>query len=244
MTNKIKWDEARTSELTTFVGGESPVSVATVNAAAEQLGTSARSIATKLRKLDYEVEKVSAVASKTFTEDQEAALRTFLEGNSGEYTFAEIAGVFADGEFSPKQIQGKVLSMEMTAHVKPAERKMYERTYTEADQARFVKMASEGKMLEDIATALGRTVASIRGKALSLLRSGDLTAIPPSQKIAKVEDPFQGLDVASLTVEELSEKLGRSARGVKTMLTRRGIAAADYDGAAKREKAAAARAEA
>ncbi|NDD82978.1 hypothetical protein EBZ38_01665 [bacterium] len=239
MTNKIKWDEARTQELTTFVGAESPVSVATVNAAADQLGTTARSIATKLRKLDYEVERVSTVASKTFNSAQEDALRVFLEGNSGEYTFAEIAGVFADGEFSPKQIQGKILSMEMTNHVKPAERKAYERRYTEADQARFVKMASEGSMLEDIASALGRTVASIRGKALSLLRSGEISAIPPSQKIAKVEDPFQGLEVAALTVDELSEKLGRSPRGIKTMLTRRGIAAADYDGAAKREKAAA-----
>jgi len=39
-------------------------------------------------------------------------------------------------------------------------------------------------------------------------------------------------------VEEIANEIDRSPRGVKTMLTRRGLVAQDYDGAARREKAA------
>ena len=41
-----------------------------------------------------------------------------------------------------------------------------------------------------------------------------------------------------MTVEAIAETIGKTARGVKTMLTRRGLVASDYDGAAKKEKAA------
>lgn len=238
MTNVPKWDEARTAQLVNFVGDESPVSIATVKEAAEQLETSERSIAAKLRKMDYEVEKVGTVASKTFSAEQEQYLVKFLKNNSGEYTFAEIADVFAEGAFSAKQIQGKILSLELTDHVKPTEKKPYERTFSDSDQNTFIKMANAGAMLEDIAEKLGRSVASVRGKALSLLKSGSIEAIPASHKIAKAEDAFEDVDVGSLTVAELAEKVGRTERGIKTMLTRRGLIAKDYDGAAKKEKAA------
>ena len=39
-----------------------------------------------------------------------------------------------------------------------------------------------------------------------------------------------------MTVEAIAEAIGKTARGVKTMLTRRGLTAADYDGAAKAAK--------
>ena len=45
-------------------------------------------------------------------------------------------------------------------------------------------------------------------------------------------------DISSMTVEAIAESIGKTARGVKTMLTRRGMVASDYDGAAKKEKAA------
>lgn len=238
MTNIPKWDEARTAQLVAFVGDESPVSVATTKEAAEQLETSERSIAAKLRKMDYEVEKASTVASKTFSDEQEQYLVKFLNNNSGEYTFSEIADVFAEGAFSAKQIQGKILSLELTSHVKPTEKKAYERTFSDSDQDTFVKMANAGSMLEDIAEKLGRSVASVRGKALSLLKSGSIESIPASHKVPKSEDAFEGVDVSTMTVAELSEKVSRTERGVKTMLTRRGLVAKDYDGAAKKEKAA------
>jgi hypothetical protein len=47
------------------------------------------------------------------------------------------------------------------------------------------------------------------------------------------------LDVTEMTVEAIAETIGKTARGVKTMLTRRGLVAADYDGAAKAARTAA-----
>ncbi len=47
------------------------------------------------------------------------------------------------------------------------------------------------------------------------------------------------LSVGDMTVEAIAEAIGKTARGVKTMLTRRGLTASDYDGAAKKEKASA-----
>jgi hypothetical protein len=48
-----------------------------------------------------------------------------------------------------------------------------------------------------------------------------------------------GIAVDGMTVDAIAESIGKTARGVKTMLTRRGLTAADYDGAAKKEKASA-----
>ena len=45
-------------------------------------------------------------------------------------------------------------------------------------------------------------------------------------------------DTSTLTVEEIATAIGKTVRGVKTMLTRRGLVASDYDGAARKEKAA------
>ena len=234
-----KWTDERTEALTTFVGNESPVSQATVAEAAESLETSTRSISSKLRKMGFEVELASASAGKSFTEQQEAILRAFVTDNSGQYTYAQIAEHYQDGAFSPKSIQGKILSMELTEHVAPAPKVESVRTYSTDEEATFVRMVNEGSFVEDIAEALGRTVNSIRGKALSLLRSGDIQAIPrqANTKGSSNADPLADVDVASMTVEAIAETIGKTARGVKTMLTRRGLTAADYDGAAKAAKA-------
>ena len=100
---------------------------------------------------------------------------------------------------------------------------------------------NDGAFVEAIADALDRSVNSVRGKALSLLRSGDIDAIPRQEntKGTTKEDPLADLgDISSMTVEEIAEAIGKTARGVKTMLTRRGLVAGDYDGAARKEKAA------
>lgn len=235
-----KWTEERTAELTAFVGDEAPVSQATVAEAADRLETSTRSISSKLRKMGFDVELASAASGRSFSDDQEATLRAFVEANSGEYTYAQIAEHFEDGAFSAKSIQGKILSMELTDHVKPAPKVEAVRTYSEAEEAQFVAMVQEGAFVEAIAEALGRSVNSVRGKALSLLRSGHIDAIPRQEttKGAAKQDPLADLDVADMTVEAIAEAIGKTARGVKTMLTRRGLSAADYDGAAKQAKAA------
>tara|TARA_R110000772_G_scaffold74697_2_gene162621 strand:- start:8 stop:736 length:729 start_codon:yes stop_codon:yes gene_type:complete len=242
MSTLPKWNDERTAQLTEFVGGESPVSQATVAEAAVQLETSTRSISSKLRKMGHDVELASAGASKSFTDAQEATLASFVIDNSGEYTYAEIAGHFGDGAFSPKSIQGKILSMELTSHVKPAPKVESVRTYSVEEEATFVSMVQDGAFVEAIAEAMGRPINSVRGKALSLLRSGEIDAIPRQEttKGASKEDPLADLDnLNSLTVEAIAEAIGKTARGVKTMLTRRGLTASDYDGAAKKEKASA-----
>lgn len=237
-----KWNDERTSTLETYVGDESPVSQETVAGAAEELETTTRSISSKLRKMGYDVELASARAHRAYNPEQEATLSAFVTDNSGDYTYAQIAKLFEDGAFSPKSIQGKILSMELTDHVKPAPKPVPVRTYTPEEEEVFVTMVNAGAFLEAIAEKLNRTVNSVRGKALSLLRSETIAAIPQQEftKGSERKDLLAELgDVSELTVEAIAEAIGKTARGVKTMLTRRGLIASDYDGAARKEKAAA-----
>ena len=81
-----KWNDERTSALTTFVGDETPVSQATVADAAANLETSTRSVSSKLRKMGYDVELASTNSSKAFTEVQEEILESFVTDNSGQYS--------------------------------------------------------------------------------------------------------------------------------------------------------------
>lgn len=238
-----KWTEERTAQLVAYVGDESPVSQATVASAAEDMETTTRSISSKLRKLDFDVELASTAKSvHKYSEEQEETLRAFVTGNSGDYTYAEIAATFEDGAFSPKSIQGKILSMELTEHVKAAPKVESVRTYTEEEEVTFIQMVQDGAFVEALAEALSRPINSIRGKALSLLRAKQIDAIPKQEFTkggAKV-DPLADLgDVSGKTVAAIAEAIGKTERGVKTMLTRRGLVASDYDGAAKKEKAAA-----
>tara|TARA_R110000822_G_scaffold80634_3_gene192088 strand:- start:432 stop:1154 length:723 start_codon:yes stop_codon:yes gene_type:complete len=235
-----KWTDERTASLTDFVGAESPVTYATVVEAADQLETSPRSVASKLRKMGHEVESSASVTTRAFNDAQETTLNSFVTDNSGQYTYGQIAEAFEGGEFSSKQIQGKLLSMQLTEHVKPTPKVESVRTFSDAEEVEFVKHATKGAYLEDIAEALGRTVNQIRGKALSLLRQGSIASIPAQKesKAAAKADPLEGVNVSSLSVEEIAEQIGKTARGVKTMLTRRGLTASNYDGAAKAAKAA------
>ena len=240
MATLPKWTDERTDQLTNFVGTESPVSQATVIEAAEVLETSTRSVSSKLRKMGFDVELASASTQRAFSDEQESTLEAFVTSNSGEYTYADIAGLFEGGHFSPKSIQGKILSMELTGHVKPAPKVEAVRTYTPAEETTFIAMGRDGDFVEAIAEAMGRSVNSVRGKALSLLRSGDIDAIPRQEftKSASASDPLATItNIGEMTVEAIAEEIGKTARGVKTMLTRRGLTAADYDGAAKAAKA-------
>ena len=238
MANLPKWTEERTAKLEEFVGDESPVSQETVAQAAEALETTNRSISSKLRKLGFEVELVSSVSTKTFSEDQAKELERLVLANSGNMTYGEIAEAF-EGDFSAKQVQGKILSMELTEHVKPTPKPEAVRSYTEDEEEVFLGMVAKGAFLEEIAEALGKPLNSVRGKALSLMRSGDIESIP-KQKESKAKSKVDALealgDVSSYTVEALAEALGKTPRGIRTMLTRRGIDIADYKGAERKAK--------
>jgi hypothetical protein len=125
--------------------------------------------------------------------------------------------------------------------VKPAEKVEVARTYTEAEEMTFVKMADAGSFIEDIAAKLNKTVASVRGKALSLTRKGQISKIPAQRESHAKEsiDPVVALGdrIHTMTVAEIATAVDKTERGLRTLLTRRGIKVADYDGAAKKAKA-------
>ena len=100
-----KWNDERTAQLTAFVGNESPVSQSTVAEAAATLDTSSRSISSKLRKMGFEVELASAAGGKAFSADQEATLATFVEDNSGSYTYAEVLSTSKMASFQPSRFK-------------------------------------------------------------------------------------------------------------------------------------------
>jgi len=242
MSTTPKWTEDRTRILTAMVEGMDVISQDTVANAAAELETTTRSISSKLRKMGYEVELAATAHKKAFSDEQADALANFVTANSGAYTYADIAANFEGGAFTAKQIQGKVLSMELTGHVKPAEKVEVARTYTTDEEATFLDLVSNGAFVEDIAEALGKSINSVRGKALSFLRSGDITSIP-KQKESRAKANVDALtelgDISAMTVEQIAESIDKTVRGVKTMLTRRGLTCADHDGAKKAAKNAA-----
>jgi hypothetical protein len=243
MTEKAtkKWSDEAVDQLMSIVGNESPVSVDAVERAATALGFTTRSIASKLRQLDREVASLAKEKTSKFSEDETADLAEFVMANAGNLTYAQIAENFADGKFTAKQIQGKLLALELTGMVKPAEKVEVARTYTEAEEAKFIAMADNGAFIEDIAQALNKTVQSVRGKALSLTRKGQIAKIPAQRESHAKEtvDPVTALGdkIASMTVAEIAAAVDKTERGLRTLLTRRGIKVADYDGAAKKAKA-------
>jgi len=242
MTEKTKkWSDEAVAQLTNMVGNQSPVSVDTVEHAAETLGFTTRSVASKLRQLDYDVASMAKEKISAFTADEGVELAEFVQNNSGAFTYKEIAEQFADGKFSAKQIQGKLLALELTGSVKPAEKVEVARTYSDAEEATFIQMAESGSFIEDIATALNKSVASVRGKALSLTRKGQIAKIP-AQRVSHAKetvDPVTALGsaIVSMTVADIAKAVDKTERGLRTLLTRRGIKVADYDGAAKKAKA-------
>jgi hypothetical protein len=242
MTEKLKkWSDEAVAELLKIVGNQSPVSVQKVEAAAESLEISTRSVAAKLRQLDREVVSMAKEKVSAFSDEESHSLFNFVTNNAGVFTYKQIAETFASGKFSAKQIQGKLLALELTGSVKPAEKVEVARTYTEAEEAKFVQMAERGQFIEDIAQALGKTVASVRGKALSLTRKGQIAKIPAQREShAKDQvDPVVALGerIASMTVAEIAAAVDKTERGLRTLLTRRGINVADYKGADKKAKA-------
>ena len=234
-----KWTEDRTRILTAIVENMDTISQDTVATTAVELNTTTRSISSKLRKMGYDVELAASAHKKAFSDAQAESLTAFVTENSGTYTYADIASNFEGGAFTAKQVQGKILSMELTSHVKPAEKVEVARTYTTTEEATFLEMVSNSAFVEEIAEALGKSINSVRGKALSFLRSGDITSIP-KQKESRAKANVDALtdlgDISAMTVEQIAESIDKTIRGVKTMLTRRGMTCSNHDGAKKAAK--------
>lgn len=239
-TKSKKWNDETVAQLLGVVGTASPVSVALVEQAATALGVSARSVASKLRQLDREVASMAKVKEPAFSVEQGDALAKFINANPGQFTYKEIAAQFP-GDFNAKQIQGKVLALELTGSVKATEKVEVARTYSVAEEETFIKMANAGKFIEEIAITLGKEVPSVRGKALSLLKNNQISKIPAQKESHAKEttDPVEmlGDKIATMTVAEIAAATDKTDRGIKTLLTRRGINVADYKGADKKAKA-------
>lgn len=240
--SKHNWTEESTQELLGLVGTDTDeiVSKETILQAVEDIeGTDVRNITGKLRSLGYScVSMAKAAKGSTFTEDEGAALAQFAQDNAGNLTYAEMAVNFDGGKFSTRQIQGKLLSMDLSHVAKPTEKPESVKQYTDEQEAEFISLANHGNCIEDIAEAMGKEVKSARGKALSLLRKGEIENIPVTRD--KVEqshvDVFAELNVGEMTVEEISQATDKSTIGVKTTLTRRGLDCIDHKGAARRAK--------
>ncbi len=190
-----------------------------------------RSVTAKLRKQGFDVPN-KPKAAPTFTEEETEELKAFLEENSGMFTAEEIAEQVSGGKFNARQINGKALSLELTGAIKPAEKKVAPRSYTEEEEAKIAEMAESGAFIEDIAEAVNKPVQSIRGKLLSM----QLKA-PQRDKKTTRSDSYEGIeDIAStMTVAQLAEHFAKTERGVKTVLSRRGLSASDYTPKAVKE---------
>ena len=181
-----------------------------------------RSVTAKLRKLDYDVPK--KVVESAFNDDETEELRSVLEASGGDMSAEEIANKVADGKFTPSQIRGKALALKMTDCIKKAEKKVKPKTYTDEEEATVRQMAEGGSYIEEIADAVGKSVASVRGKLLSL----KISAPTRDKKASSVS--YEGIEeiAGDKTVAELAEHYGKTERGVKTVLSRRAIACSDY----------------
>lgn len=235
-----KWSDESVAKLLSIVGTDSPVSVELVEQAATALDVTSRSIASKLRQLDREVASMAKEKVSAFSPEQGDALSKFVTANAGTLTYKDIAEQFP-GEFSAKQIQGKLLALELTGSVKPADKVEVARTYTESEENTFISMANSGKFIEEIAAALGKSIPSVRGKALSLTRKNQIDKIP-AQKTSHAKNVVDavgdlGTAILTMTVAEIAKAVDKTERGLKTLLTRRGIDVADYKGATKKAKA-------
>ncbi|CAL9972278.1 hypothetical protein VPHD259_0041 [Vibrio phage D259] len=237
---QIKWNEENTATLEYLVTAGEQVSQAQLHEIAETLGTTARSVGSKLRKLEYSVQLASEVGKSAWSEDEASELEAFLNANDGAFTYAEIATKVAGGKFTTKQVQGKILSMELTGAVKPAEKVAPVRNYSEAEEAQLVELVAGGASMEEVTEAMGRSMEKVRGKCLSLLKEGRIAAIPKQTTSSAKEkaDILADIDVSGLTVAEIAEKVNRSERGVKALLTRRELNCADHKGADRAAKIA------
>lgn len=242
MTEKAKnWSDEKVAQLLSIAGSVDPVSVEQVEQAAETLGVSVRSVASKLRQLDREVASMAKEKVSAFTPEQSQELTAFVNNHAGELTYKDIAEQFQGGAFSAKQIQGKLLALELTGSVKPADKIEVVRTYSDAEEATFIKMSQAGKFIEEIALTLGKSIPSVRGKALSLTRKGQIDKIPTQRDshAKNTVDPVEALGdaISTMTVAEIAVAVDKTERGLKTLLTRRGINVKDYQGADKKAKA-------
>jgi hypothetical protein len=198
-----------------------------VKSLAAELDFPTRSVSAKFRSMGFDVPKKTEAPK--FTAEETQAFTNYLTSNSGNLTAEEISKGFANGKFTSRQVMGKALALELTSHVKKADKKEKPKTYTPAEEDKIRTLQAQGKFLEEIAEALGKPVNSVRGKLLSM----ELKAPQKNKKEAVSGGSYPDLEklAPTMTVAELvAHYEGKTERGIKTALSRRGISAKDYTG--------------
>lgn len=184
-----------------------------------------RSLTAKMRKEGFDVPKKIKVP--TFTVEETATLEEFMDAHAGQYTAKELAVNFMDGKFTERALTGKLLSMDKLGPnwVKPTEKQVVPKTFTEDQEATIREMVEDSKFIEEIAEAVGKSVQSVRGKLLSM----GLKA-PQRDKKASKKDAYEGIEelAETMTVAELMAHYDKTERGVKTVLARRKLTCKDY----------------
>ena len=204
-------------------------------------GITAKQIQGKILYLKLTDKIKPTTAEHKFSDQEVAEITAFVEANEGTYTYGEIAAAVCGGKFTNRQVQGILLHLKLSGSVKPTPKVEAVKKYSDEEQELFITLAKEGKYLEEISDAIGHSIASLRGKALSLLRNGLIEAIPTQRDSSAVskKDLLDGLDYENMSVADLAETLGRTEVGIKGLLTRRAIDCSDYSGSAKAAKKAA-----
>lgn len=232
------WKEEEVSVLEEAASEGVPVTLERVAQLAETLDRSAASVSAKLRNMGNEVER-KGDRGPTFSDEQAQELQSFVESHSGEFTYGELAEQLFNGAYSARQIQGKILALELYSHVKPTPPRESVRTFSEEEEAQLLDLIRSGAYLEDIAEQMGRLPNQIRGKALSFMKEYDDISIPTQRdRKPRQEDAISALgdDITNMTVAEIAETTGKTERGIKSALTHRGIEVKDYNGAKRRAK--------
>ena len=82
--------------------------------------------------------------------------QAFVTDNSGHIHMLKSLKTLKAEHFSAKSIQGKILSMQLTEHVKPAPKVESVKTYSEDEEATFIGLVNDGSFIEQIAESLGK----------------------------------------------------------------------------------------
>ena len=125
-----------------------------------------------------------------------------------------------DFDFPRRSVTAKLRKLGYDVPKKPGAAPVFSADETEA-LASFLTDNSGNLTAEEISEAFADgkfTARQINGKALSLEMTGHSKA-----------DPYAGIeDMLEQTVEEIATAFDKTVRGVKTVLTRRGLSCADY----------------
>lgn len=233
------WTEELTAKLVSIVGQDTDTEISqeVISQTAESLDVGVKNVATKLRHMGYPTEKVATAS--VWPDEDTSKLHDYLTNNSGVSTAAETATQLFGEKYSQAQVRGKALSMNLASNFKKVEPKVAESKYTEDETNLIISMTQDGKSIEDISAAIDKEVNSIRGKCLSLVQKNLIEKIPYTSQLKQttVQSAIDTVeDVTVMTVADIAVAIERTEKGVKAILTNRGLDCVDWKGSERKAK--------